>query len=94
VRPVYVPKEERILGLVFCTMVALLLFELLLRRAGLPLSGQQFLALCAPLALLVLLLQDGSARRHVTGVAPPVAALLQAQGWPAAAAYAQLTPRM
>jgi hypothetical protein len=50
VRPDYVLREERILGLVFCTMVALLLFallELLLRRAGLPLSGQRFLALCA-----------------------------------------------
>ncbi len=38
VRPVYVHKEERILGLVFCTMVALLLFallELVTRRAGL-----------------------------------------------------------
>jgi hypothetical protein len=96
VRPVYVHKEERILGLVFCTMVALLLFallELLLRRAGLALSGQQFFALCAPLSLVVLLLHDGSTVRQVTGRAPPVAALLQAQGWPAAAAYAQPTPR-
>jgi hypothetical protein len=96
VRPVYVHKEDRILGLVFCTMVALLLFallELLLRRAGLPLSAQQFLATCAPLSLLVLVLQDGSSLRHVTGLAPPVAALLQAQGWPAAAAYTQVTPR-
>jgi uncharacterized protein DUF4277 len=96
VRPVYVHKEDRILGLVFCTMVALLLvalLELLLRRAGIPLSGQQFLAICAPLSLLVLVLHDGSSLRQVTGLPPPVAALLQAQGWPAAAAYAQVTPR-
>jgi hypothetical protein len=96
VRPVYVHKQEHILGLVFCTMVALLLFallELLLRRAGLPLSGQQFFALCAPLSVVVLFLHDGSTLRQVTGLSPPVAALLQAQGWPAAAAYAQPTPR-
>jgi hypothetical protein len=96
VRPVYVHKEGRILGLVFCTMVALLLFallELLVRRAGLPLSGQQFFAACAPLSLVVLLLHDGSTLRQVTGLAPPVAALLQAQGWPAAAAYAQPAPK-
>jgi hypothetical protein len=92
VRPVYVHKQDRILGLVFCTMVALLLFallELLLRRAGLPLSGQQFLAACAPLSLAVLYLHDGTTLRHVTGLAPPVETLLQALGWPAAAAYAQ-----
>jgi hypothetical protein len=31
--------------------------------------------------------------RQVTGLAPPLTALLQAQGWPAAAAYAHVTPR-
>jgi hypothetical protein len=77
-------------------MVALLLFallELLLRRAGLPLSGQQFFAVRAPLSVAVLLLHDGGSLRQVTGLAPPVEALLQAQGWPAATAYARLTPR-
>jgi hypothetical protein len=86
VRPVYVHKEGRILGLVFCTMVALLLFsllELLLRRAGLALSGQQFFAACAPFALVVLQLHDGSTLRQVTGLPPPLAVLLQAHGWPA-----------
>jgi len=96
VRPIYVHKEERILGLVFCTMVALLLFallELLLRRAGVPLSGQQFFAACAPLALVVLLLHDGTSLRQLTGLPPPLTALLQAQGWPAAPAYAQPAAR-
>jgi transposase len=90
VRPVYVHKEERVLGLVFCTLVALLLFallELVLRRAGLPLSGQQFLAQCAPLAVVVLLLHDGSMLRHLTGLAPPLATLLQRLGWPPADRY-------
>lgn len=92
VRPLYVHRQDRILDLVFCTMVALLLFallELLLRRAGLPLSGQQFFAACAPLSLVVLLLHDGSTLRQVTGLAPPVDALRQAQGWPPPSAYAQ-----
>lgn len=90
VRPVYVHKEERVLGLVFCTMVALLLFallELVTRRAGLTLSGQQVLAQCAALSVVVLVLHDGSTLRHLTGLAPPVATLLQALGWPTADQY-------
>ncbi|HZS86146.1 MAG TPA: IS1634 family transposase [Chloroflexota bacterium] len=86
VRPVYVHKEGRILGLVFCTMVALLLFsllELLLRRAEVALTGQQFIAACAPVALVILQLHDGTALRQVTGLPPPLATLLQAHGWPA-----------
>lgn len=92
VRPVYVHKEGRILGLVFCTMVALLLFsllELLLQRAGLALSGQQFFAACAPVSLVILQLHDGTALRQLTGLPPPLAALLQAHGWPAVPAPVQ-----
>lgn len=95
VRPVYVHKEERILGLVFCTLVALLLFallELLLRRAGLPFSGQQFFAACASLSLVILQLRDGSYLRQITGLPPPLAALLQAQKWPPVPSYAQPAP--
>jgi len=82
VRPVYLHKEERVLGLVFCTMVAVLLFallELVARRAGLALSGQQILAQCAALSVVALVLQDGSTLRRLTGLAPPVAALLRAR---------------
>jgi len=90
VRPVYVHKEDRVLGLVFCTMVAVLLFallELVTRRAGLTLSGQQVLAQCATLTVVLLILHDGSTLRHLTGLAPPVARLLQMLGWPAADQY-------
>jgi hypothetical protein len=90
VRPVYVHKEERVLGLVFCSMVALLLFallELVVRRAGLPLSGPQILAQCTPLTVVVLVLHDGSILRQLTGLAPPVATLLRTLGWPDAARY-------
>jgi hypothetical protein len=92
VRPVYVHKQGRILGLVFCTMVALLLYsllELLLRRAEVPLSGQQFIAACAPVALVILQLHDGTALRQVSGLPPPLATLLQAHDWPAVPAALQ-----
>jgi len=95
VRPVYVHKEERVLGLVFCTMGALLLFalrELVIRRAGLPLSGQQLLAQCAALAVVVLTLHDGSPLRQLTGLAPPVATLLDTLGWPPATHYVHPAP--
>jgi len=71
-------------------MVAVLLFallELVTRRAGLTLSGQQVLAQCATLTVVLLILHDGSTLRHLTGLAPPVARLLQLLGWPAADQY-------
>jgi hypothetical protein len=85
VRPVYVHKEGRILGLVFCTMLALLLFallELLARRAGLALSGQQLFAACTPIMLVVLRWHDGTSLYQVTDIPPPIAALLHGLGWP------------
>jgi hypothetical protein len=92
VRPVYVHKEERVLGLVFCTLVALLLFallEVLIRRAGLPLSGPQFLAQCASLAVVILILRDGTTLRYLTGLAPPMTRLMAVLGWPPVDHYVQ-----
>lgn len=83
VRPVYLHKQERILALIFCTMVALLVFsllELLVRRAGLALSGPALLAQCAPLTILVLVFHDGTQLRRLTGLAPPIRAVLEAVG--------------
>jgi hypothetical protein len=91
VRPVYLHKQERIQALVFCTMVALLVFallELLAHRAGFTASGQTLLAQFACLAVLILLLHDGSVLRRVTGLAPPRAAILHALGFPPADRYA------
>jgi len=95
VRPVYVHKEERVRSLVFCTLVAPLLFALLdlvTRRAGLTLSGAQLLAQGVALAVVILVLHDGRRVRHLTGLAPPLAALLQALGWPAAHHYLYPAP--
>lgn len=90
VRPLFVHKQERVLGLVWATMVALLLFALLelqARRAGLFISGQTLLAQAAPLAVVRLLLPDGTTPRRLANLGPPVADLLPRLGWPAAECY-------
>jgi transposase len=90
VRPIYLHKEERIHALVFCTMVALLVFallELLARRAGIEQSGQTLLAAFAPLAVVVLVFADGSTLRRLAGLAPPLASILQDLQFPAAQRY-------
>ncbi|HEY8741710.1 MAG TPA: hypothetical protein VIU62_01320 [Chloroflexota bacterium] len=76
VRPVYLHKQDRIQALVFCTMVALLVFallELLAHRVGFTASRRTLLAQFASLAVLILVLHDGSALYLVTGLAPPLA---------------------
>lgn len=91
VRPVYLHKQERLQALVFCTMVALLVFallELLAHRAGFAASGHALLTQFASLAVLILVLHDGSILRRVTGLAPPLAAILHALGFPPADRYA------
>lgn len=85
IRPVYLHKQERILGLVFCTMVALLVFallELLLRRTGLGISGRTLIEQFASLSVLVLVFRDGSHLRRLAGLSPPLADLLHALGLP------------
>ena len=72
-------------------MVALLVFallELLAHRAGFAASGQTLLAQFACLAVLILILHDGSVLPRVTGLAPPRAAILHALGFPPADRYA------
>jgi transposase len=84
IRPVFLHKQERILALIFCTMVALLVFsllELLVRRAGLTVSGPALLAQFAPLAILTLVFNDHSQLRRLTGLAPPIRAVLEVLGW-------------
>ncbi len=90
IRPVYLHKEERILALVFCTMVALLVFallELLLQRARLALSGRTLIEQFAALSVLILVFRDGSQLRRLAGLSPPLADSLQALGLPPADRY-------
>jgi transposase len=95
VRPIYLHQEERIRALLFCTMVALLVFallELLAHRALLGQSGTALIAQFAPLNLLALTFRDGSSLRRITGLAPPLAAILEALGFPPAERYAMPHP--
>jgi transposase len=95
VRPVFLHKQERIVSLVFCTMVALLVFALLewvARQVGERASGTVLLARFAELRVLVLSFQDGSRIRRVTGLDPPEAELLRALGWPPAMGYNVVHP--
>jgi hypothetical protein len=90
VRPIYLHKEERIHALVFCTLVALLVFALLelqARRAGLTQSGQTLLATFASLAVMTLVFADGSTLRRLSGLSPPLATILDDLGLPPAQRY-------
>ena len=95
VRPVFLHKQERILSLVGCTMVALLVFTLLqwaARRVGEPASGTRLLARFAELRVLILSFHDGSRSRRVTGLDPHDADLLRSLGWPPATRYNVVHP--
>jgi len=90
IRPVYLHKEERIVSLVFCTLIALLLFALLewvARRGGVHQSGTILLERFSEARLLVLGFADGSRLRRVLGLDPPEAELLRALGWPPSTRY-------
>jgi len=90
VRPLFVHKEGRVRGLVWGTMVALLLFALLelqARQAGLSISGRTLLVQAAPLAVVLLLLPDGTTLRRIANLGPPLADLLRRLAWPPADCY-------
>ncbi len=85
VRPVYVHKQERVLGLIFCTMVALLVYalvELECKRIAVRRSAEALFAEFASLAIVVTRFTDGSCLRRVSGLQPSQTNLLRALGLP------------
>jgi len=83
VRPIFVHQQQRILALVWCTMVALLLYALLeweARRVGQPQTGQVLFRWAATLRVVLLSHSDGSSLRLLTGLDPNLAALLDRFG--------------
>lgn len=94
-RPICLHKEDRVRALVFCTMVALLVFallELLLHRAQIDLSGRALIAQFTALGVVILIFQDGSQIRRLEGLTPPLADLLQRLGFPPASRYLTMSP--
>jgi hypothetical protein len=95
VRPVFVHQQQRILGLVWCTMVALLLYALLeweARRVGQPQTGQVLFRQAATLRVVLLPRPDGSILHLVTGLDPRLAGFLDRLGWPSPDRYAGTLP--
>lgn len=79
VRPVYVHKQERVLGLVFCSMVALLayaLVELECARSAIHRSATAVFEEFASLTVVVTRFVDGTTLRRLSGVSPNHLALL------------------
>lgn len=63
VRPIYLHKDERILGLLFSNMISLLVYgltEMQARRAGKTITGEQLQKLFADYSASVLVFEDGS----------------------------------
>lgn len=85
VRPVYVHKQERVLGLVFCSLVALLVFaliELECRRASKERTASTVIAEFSSLAVVITRFSDGTTLRSLSGLTPNQLALLEALSLP------------
>jgi transposase len=85
VRPVYVHKQERVLGLIFCSLVALLLYALLeleCSRVADKQTASTIFAEFASLAVVVTRFVDGSTLRRLSGVKPNHLTLLEALDLP------------
>lgn len=90
VRPIYVQTEARIKGLVFLTLVALLVFSLLeleLRRANQPQTARAVLEGFGSLRAVYLLFRDGSSVRRAGEASAFQSQLLHLLGLPPPQAY-------
>jgi transposase len=93
VRPIYVQTESRIQGLVFLTLVALLVFSILemqLRRANQPQTARTVLEGFASLQAVYLLFRDGSSLRRAGEATAYQAHILAVLGFPPPQTYLNL----
>lgn len=93
VRPIYVHKQDRVLGLVFCTLVALLVYaliELACKRVAVRRSAEALFAEFASLTVVATRFTDGSQLRRISGLLPRHADLLRALDLPPVDHYAIL----
>jgi hypothetical protein len=95
VQPLFVRTDRRIEGLVFITLLALLVRAILERtgrQRGLALPSQRLFQEFAHLQAVDVVWSDGSRQRRAAEMSPLQAEVIQALGWPAPEHYAALTP--
>ncbi len=95
VHPLFVRTDRRIEGLVFITLLALLvraILERACRQCGLALSGRRLLRGFATLQAVDMVWSDGSHQRRAAEMSPFQAQVLETLGWPLPERYAGLTP--
>ena len=95
VRPLFVRTDQRIEGLVFITLLALLvraILERACRQQGLPLTAERLFRGFATLQAVDLTWADGSLQRRASDMTAFQAEVLHTLGWPTPQAYAGLTP--
>ena len=97
VRPIYLKNDQRIAGMVFINMVALLawsILELRCQRAGLPYTSQRILNEFAPLYATDQTFTDGSRLCQVGDVSDFQQAVLNGLQFPRVETYLAVPPRM
>lgn len=90
VRPFFVRSDQRIEGLVFISLLALLLralLEQLARRQGVALTAKRLYQVFEPLQAVELLWRDGSRQQQAAEPTPRQTQILQTLDWPAPDAY-------
>jgi len=95
VRPFFVRTDRRVEGLVFITLLALLvraLLERACRQRGLTLTAEKVFRGFASLQAVDLVWADGSRQRRAAELTPFQAEVLNRLAWPAAERYARLSP--
>jgi transposase len=95
VRPLFVRTDRRMEGLVFVTLLALLvraILERACRQRGLRVTADRLFREFALLQAVDLTWGDGSLQRRASEMTAFQAEVLQALGWPTPEAYACLTP--
>jgi transposase len=95
VQPLFVRSDQRIEGLVFITLLALLVRAIVERQGrqqGLALTADRLWRGFAPLQAVDITWQNGTRERRAADMTPFQEEVLQALGWPRAAAYARLPP--
>lgn len=95
VHPLFVRTDRRIEGLVFITLLALLvraILERTCRRQGVTVSGQRLSRGFASLQAVDVLWNDGSRQRRAAEMSPFQAEVIRALSWPTPERYAGLTP--